>query len=626
MNINELFKPEMTPELKLAFYDFISHIKIDSKELGGESSLVPYRAQTRFLDEVFDGLESDVHWFVVLKARQLGISTISLALDIFWLSIFPGLQGALVADTEANKENMRITIKRMMASLPKSHAIPTVQNNRYGLQLKNGSTLAYLVAGVRKNSGLGRSRGLNFVHATECSSWGDQAGLESLTKSLGQQYPARLYIWESTAQGFNLFYNMWERAKQDELVRRAIFIGWWAKETYSFEEGTPLFQKYGKEEPNKEEAEKIELVKAKYDYEVNMEQLAWYRHEKDPASSPDLASDDEITVENEIFQQELPWDEDEAFIQTNVGFFPPAKLSSSLKRAILESRFLGYRYYMGNEFTATRIEQVRVERLAHLKVFEEPDPSGIYTIGADCAFGSSDKADRSCTQVLRCYADRVVQVAEFCDPLVSTREYAWTVAHLCGAYGNARLLLEINGPGEAVFNELKNLQLLLQNGYLAPVAEEKGLKNIFGNVRKYLYHRIDSMGGGSSYHWKTSVSNKATIMNQLRDVFNTDQIVVNSVNALREMQRIVQVGMVIEGEGSAKDDRVMSLALATRAWMDQERAQLQILSRTFENESRKGNFTATDLQTTFYNNIMRDFFSQQEWQRKHNARVARRRR
>ena len=624
VNINELFKPEMTPELRLAFYDFISHIKIDSKELGGDSPLVPYRAQTRFLDELFDGLEEDIHWFVVLKARQLGISTISLALDIFWLSVFPGLQGALVADTDANKENMRITIKRMMASLPKSHAIPTVQNNRYGLQLRNGSTLAYLVAGVRKNSGLGRSRGLNFVHATECSSWGDQAGLESLTKSLGQRYPARLYIWESTAQGFNLFYNMWEEAKRDELIKKGIFIGWWAKETYAFDEGTPLYQKYAEQEPSKDEKEKMELVKVKYNFDVGMDQLAWYRHEKDPSGSPDAI--EEETLESEIFQQELPWDEDEAFIQTNVGFFPPSKLSESLKRGILTSKYLGYRYYMGNEFTSTKIEQVRVDRLAHLKIFEEPDPSGIYTIGADAAFGSSDKADRNCAQVVRCYADKVVQVAEFCDPLMGTREFAWVVSHLCGAYGNARLLLEINGPGEAVFNEMKNLQLLLQNGYLANVAEEKGLKDIFRNVRKYLYHRIDSMGGGASYHWKTTGANKAGVMNQLRDVFNTDQIVINSVACLREMQRIVQVGLVIEGEGVSKDDRVIALALAVRAWMDQERYRLQLESRTFENESRKGQYTSTDLAASFYSNIMRDFFNRQEWDRKQALRASRRRR
>jgi hypothetical protein len=123
----------------------------------------------------------------------------------------------------------------MLESLPRSHSIPIVSHNRNGLVLKNGSSLDYLVAGTRKNGGLGRSRAYNFLHATECSSWGDQEGLESLEKSLAAKYPARLYVFESTARGYNMFHTMWEEAKEDTLVKRAIFIGWWAKEEYAFD-------------------------------------------------------------------------------------------------------------------------------------------------------------------------------------------------------------------------------------------------------------------------------------------------------------------------------------------------------------------------------------------------------
>ena len=112
------------------------------------------------------------------------------------------------------------------------------------------------------------------------------------------------------------------------------------------------------------------------------------------------------------------------------------------------------------------IEAVNSPRLAELKIWEEPDPDGVYVIGADPAFGSSDEADRYVIQVLRCYADGVDQVAEFCVTQMATYQFAWVLAHICGAYANARYLLEITGPGEAVWNEFRNLKLLIEGGYM----------------------------------------------------------------------------------------------------------------------------------------------------------------
>ena len=307
------FSPEAVPEIESIFYEFLSYLKIDSKDYGPNTPLEPFHAQRRFLDEVFAGLEDDVHWFVVLKARQLGITTVSFALDLFWISFFKGLQGAIVYDTEGNRDKGRLLFTRMMGSLPKQFSVPIVSHNKNGLVLANGSSIDYLVAGTRKNSGLGRSRAYNFLHATECSSWGDQEGLEALAKSLSDLFPARLYVFESTAKGYNIFYNMWETAKEDELAKRPIFIGWWAKESYAFNpkaslKEAQLFEKYGKADPSEEELDKIEYVRKNYDFEVTREQLAWYRYKKDPSGARD---ENEVPLDSTI-EQELPWHEEEA--------------------------------------------------------------------------------------------------------------------------------------------------------------------------------------------------------------------------------------------------------------------------------------------------------------------------
>ncbi len=67
------------------FYQFCRHLKIESKEQGmitlGQTLL---GTQTYVIDEVAKGLEDDIHFFIVLKGRQLGITTISLAMDLYW--------------------------------------------------------------------------------------------------------------------------------------------------------------------------------------------------------------------------------------------------------------------------------------------------------------------------------------------------------------------------------------------------------------------------------------------------------------------------------------------------------------------------------------------------------------
>ena len=163
--------------------DFCSHLTIDSKETG-VGPLKLYRGQERFLHEVCDGLDHGIRTFFVLKARQLGISTISLALDLLWLSVHPGTQGALVVDDDGNREKFRVLLERYIGSLPRGLRVGIKAHNRHGLVLNNGSSLDYLVAGKKRgNITLGQSRALSFVHGTEVGSWGSEEGLASLISS-----------------------------------------------------------------------------------------------------------------------------------------------------------------------------------------------------------------------------------------------------------------------------------------------------------------------------------------------------------------------------------------------------------------------------------------------------------
>ncbi len=243
-----------------AFRDFLAHVTILSKN-EGYTQFIPYDlpwlpgagAQEYVLNEIFAGLENDIHFFVIGKARQLGMTTLMLLLDIFWCAMYPGLQGAMVFDEASNKEKIRLLLEEILERLPDTHPLPIIRHNTGGIVFDHGplgrSMIDYLIAGTKKKPGsLGRSRAFNFLHGTEVAQWGDEEGLESLLSSLSDTYPARLFVFESTGKGYNHFHSMFEDAVADELTQKAVFIAWWRHPGYTAAEGSPVYRRYGYKE------------------------------------------------------------------------------------------------------------------------------------------------------------------------------------------------------------------------------------------------------------------------------------------------------------------------------------------------------------------------------------------
>ena len=145
------------------FYHFCRQLKIETKEHGLKKMDNLLGSQTYVMEEIAKGLEDDCHFFVILKGRQLGITTISLALDLYWHFITPGMQGTLTTDTEENRDMFRSTLAMYMDGLPKEYKIPALAHNRNSLSLKNRSRLFYQVAGLRAGRQSLNAQGQTFV-------------------------------------------------------------------------------------------------------------------------------------------------------------------------------------------------------------------------------------------------------------------------------------------------------------------------------------------------------------------------------------------------------------------------------------------------------------------------------
>ena len=539
------------------FYRFCDGLFVDTKEYG----IVPlgkklYAGQKYLIESIEAALrDEDIHTFVILKGRQMGITTVMLALDLYWSGRYPGTQGSLVANDESNKEMFRNTLKMYMRGVSKEWRVPASAHNRYELAFKNRSRFIYQVAGERKNSSLGKGKALNFCHATEVGAYGDPEGIASLQSSFAEKHPLRLFLYESTAQGFNLFYDMWETAKK-AVTQKAIFIGWWQKEDYSVADDDPVFKVYGYKGLSDYEKKAVRLVKKFYGYEPTLNQIAWYRWKLN----------DEIQ-DDSLMRQNFPWHEEEAFIMSGSNIFSPDLLTDMYKQA-LKAKPDCYQFVFMNRFEDTDVRACH-ERNASLKIWEYPASGAVYSLGADPAYGVSENNDRSAIQVFRCYAERIVQVAEFCSPTCDVHQFAWICAYLGGAYGVASgaksmLNLEINGPGQAVKAELNNMR---RNAEQAG-GISKGMRDWMGCIRPFIFRRVDSVNKGFMIDTKTTNDTKERMIGSLNKAMALGACDIRSKETLDEMKTVVREDGSITHGSHTHDDRVMAMALAAWAWDD----------------------------------------------------------
>jgi hypothetical protein len=600
------------------FNEFISHLRIDSKESVAEDSrgspLTSWGSQRMFLEHVASGLDDGIREFYCLKSRQLGISTISLAIDIFWLAMHPGMQGVLVVDTDENREKFRLTIRRYIQSFPKgffgsSFNIVKGKDNKTFTHFSNGSTLDYLVAGKRKKATLGESRAYNLAHLTEVASYGDADGLSSFRNTLAQSHPDRFYLYESTGKSFNHWHSLWIDAGQDTITKKRFFIGWWSKELNAYSPKAPqpeprLYHEYGSAPANRDEQELIDAVEKRYGVSVTRGQLAWYRHQQSNTATSEHA-----------LQQNQPWTEEQAFILSGYSFFHVRTLQKDMSRiqGLDEGgepvRFKGYRFWVGDDFFSTKLEQVTQLDDVEMRIWEEPSKHGTYVIGCDPAFGRNDNKDRHAISVWRCYADKLVQVAEYAEHNVETRQAAWILAYLAGTYRNCMINLELTGgPGLAILTEFRNLRNMLTAEMYGNQVKELEWEDFLSNARMYIYRKADSIGGqGYVNGWKTSRDNKHEICNQVRDLRLTNVLHINSLPLVEEMLTFVHDGSEIGGMGNNKDDRVFATALAVRSYIDWIRPGLLATNLTYERAMAKEDGTENG-DPNFINHIVEDWF------------------
>jgi hypothetical protein len=444
---------------------------------------------------------------IVLKGRQLGVSTASEGVLFNWTFIHPGTKSLVIAHETKAAQHLFDMTKLMWEEWPFKSAFHEKHNTQKSLGWQE--TRSTMSVATARNTGSGRSFTYHAVHCSETAFWEDP---ETLMTGLNESIPDKhgtIVIIESTANGVGgFFHEEWLRAKHGESQYVPLFFPWFDHEEYSFPETTLTTRDYTSVE--RELADRFKL---------NPGQIAWRRYK--------IKNGDENK-----FKQEYPCSPEEAFLTTGTNVFPLERLDDC--------------YDPQRGVTGTlvnnngRIEFVK-DATGPLTIFSYPGTSqrSKYVVAGDPS--RTVYGDGACIQIINRYTFEQVAVWHgHVDPVI----FAHKLMEVAFYYNEALLNVEIEGPGYAAIG----------------VIQDHAYPNVW-------QHRWPDKAPGklsTSYGWQTNYQRKHWAISQVVWLLGQKALTIHDDRTYDQMQTYVNLPNGELGPASYKmyDDAVMAYAIA----------------------------------------------------------------
>ena len=250
---------------------------------------------------------------IILKARQLGFSTLTEGLIFHACATRPNTNALIVTHREDATANLFRMSKLFYDELPEPVKPMLRTSNAQELVFENPTRSAKEKAqrpGLRSRlrcataggRGIGRSDTLQCVHLSEYAFWpegadGKAATLTGILQAVPSM-PGTMVVIESTANGYEDFKERWDAAAAGENDFEAVFFAWFENPEYTMEPA-----------PGTEWTPEEEELRARYD--LTEGQLQWRRWCIANNCGGDL----------DMFRQEYPSNADEAFLHSGTGVF-----------------------------------------------------------------------------------------------------------------------------------------------------------------------------------------------------------------------------------------------------------------------------------------------------------------
>lgn len=510
---------EMTKEqiaLRKRFYsDFAFYSKHALKVRTKKGEVKPFAlnpVQRRFHVEVEDQRRRTGRVRkIILKGRQQGFSTYVSGRTYGRLSQRKAKKGLVVAHKADSTRALFDMYQRYHTLCPPMLKPETKYSSRKELVFSKLDTA--LMVATAGGDGIARGETLSDMHLSELAFWPSGSAAENLNgllQCLPNEDDTEAYI-ESTANGFNLFKEMWDAAVAGESDWEAFFAAWF--ETPEYRVPCP---------PDFERTLEEEDLIATYGHLglVDNEQLMWRRRR--------IADSGRMK-----FMQEYPCCPDEAFIASGRPVFDPEQIVDLLSKGEQPIK------RMDVEEVTSDVLRVADSPVGRLLVYRDHDPGESYAIGADVGMGVRD-GDWSVAHVLDSEKRQVavfraqVHPDYFADILVALGRY----------YNGALIAPERNNHGLVTCIRLW---------------KDLAYPNVFLDIQEGQTEDNDTLNIG----FLTTVKTRPLIIDRLRAAMREDDIVVNDETTLKEMQTfIVNEAGKMTAEANCHDDCVMSLAIA----------------------------------------------------------------
>jgi hypothetical protein len=316
---------------------------------------------------------------IILKARQLGFSTLAEALIFQRTATRRNVNSLIVAHREDSTANLfkmsRLFFEQMPDELRPQHRNSNARELVFEnperdpeKKARDPGLMSRIRCSTAGGSGVGRSDTIHNVHASEFAFWsGDKTATWVGIMQAVPAEPDTMVIVESTANGFDEFHRMWEAAVRGESDFEPLFFPWYENPDYR----RPA-------EPDTQWTQAERELAARYG--LDEEQLAWRRW----CIRNNCAGDERN------FRQEYPSCPDDAFLTTGQSVFDNEKAAQRRLHAPKPVSCGSFVYDMGPDLLSIGNIRWVEQPQGMIRIYEKPRPRRHYVIGGDTAGTGSD--------------------------------------------------------------------------------------------------------------------------------------------------------------------------------------------------------------------------------------------
>ncbi len=406
----------------------------------------------------------------VLKARQLGFTTLEQLRKLERALLEPNIAVATIAHQKDKTEDIFKIAKFAWDNLSDNF------RSVYGAKYDNVKELDFSAIGSRYFVDLNtRSKTVNDLHVSELAFIKDLDDV--IASSLGSVTPGGSITFETTANGLNQAYELWQDTVEGKNEFKAHFYNWTWDDGYF---ARPPESNQWKED-FKELAKKHHLIAdIQSRFQITDAQFYWYYLQA-------------RTYKN-LVKQEYPTTPEEAFLSASMAVFD-LYMVSQLREGNLQRMYKGFRIYH--------------ERIKGHK----------YIVGIDTAEGTGN--DHTSIEVWDVTdPNKKIEVASYLDDKVRPDQAAKLAAKIGVMYNKAFIIPEKNSSGLTTTLKL----------------QEMDYENLFKTtvIDKATDTKRDEFG------WRTTSANRDVLIDDFIELFEDGSLEINSWYLIMQMKTFVR--------------------------------------------------------------------------------------